>query len=206
MRIDELMEIIEIDNLDEFEFFEHFSALMECPEEIDYDLFYKVLADVSTPILTELTDNFFEDLIQGVPDDAMTLYSLLYNVKTMLCDAARESDTKQDRLFYIEELFRFRNWYIFDSLVKCRRLSDDFTSELCLFDALTLFRLEKLGDDKYDYDFTHSLEFLMDDRIAPIETDDYDDESYDDDYDDSLIDGEHPVIEEEGSCDDDQDI
>ena len=64
MRLDELMEIIEIDNLDEFEFFEHFSALMECPEEIDFDLFNKVLADIEAPLLTELTDNFFEDLIQ----------------------------------------------------------------------------------------------------------------------------------------------
>jgi hypothetical protein len=200
MRLDELMEIIEIDSLDEFEFFEHFSALMECPEEIDYDLFGRVLFDVETPLLTELTDNFFEDLIQGVPDDAMTLYSLLYNVKTALCEAAKESDTKQDRLFYIENLYRFRDWYIFDSFVRCRRISDDLISETSIFDALTLFRLEKLGEDKYDYDFTQSLEFLMDERIAPIEADEFDDESYGEEFDESLIDEEYPVIEDENSA------
>lgn len=199
MRLDELMEIIEIDNLDEFEFFEHFSALMECPEEIDAELFYKVLADIDTPLLTELTDNFFEDLIQGVPDDAMALYSLLYSVKTALCDAAKEADNKRDRLFYIEELYRFRNWYIFDSIVTCRRLSDDVTSEISIFDALTLFRLEKLGEDKYDYDFTHCLEFLSDERIAPIEADEFEDDSYDEDDDDALIDRDNPLIDEEGS-------
>lgn len=199
MRLEELMEIIDIENLEEFEFFEHFSALMECPEEIDSELFYKVLSDVDAQILTELTDNFFEDLIQGVPDDAMALYSLLYSFKTALCDAAKESDTKQDRLFYIEELYRFRNWYIFDSLVKCRRISDDVVSEISFFDALTLFRLEKLGEDKYDYDFTHSLEFLMDDRISAIDSEAYDEEGYEDDSDESLIDEEYPIIEEEGS-------
>ncbi len=199
MRMDELMEVLEIEDLEEFEFFEHFSALMECSEEIEYDLFYKVLSDVDAPLLAELTEHFFEDLIQGVPDDAMSFYALLNNIKTTLCDAAKESNSKQDRLFYIEELYRFRNWYVFDSVVAVQKIAEDFTSEITVFEALTLYRLEKLGEDKYDYDFTKCSELLEDEHISTIDPDYYDDDGYGDDSEDSLIDKDNPIIDEEGA-------
>jgi hypothetical protein len=206
MTLTELMSIIEIENLDEFEFFEHFSALMECTEEIDYDTFFKVLADVEPALLAELTENYFDDLIQGVPDDAMTLYSLIFTVRTTLSESAKEAGSREDRIFYVEELYRFRNWYMFDSIVLCKRINDDLLHECTLFEALTLFRLEKLGEDKFDYDFTHVLDYPIDDFISINTEEDFDesDDLVEDDNENdlTLIDEEHPVIEEEGNYND----
>ncbi len=207
MTLDELMEAIEIENLDEFEFFEHFSALMECPDEIEFDMFAKILAEVDASLLYELTDNYFEDIMLGVPDDAMGLYSMLYTIRSSLCDAAKESNSRQDRIFYIEELYRFRNWYLFDSVVKCRRLSDGLETEETLFDALALYRLEKLGEDKYDYDFTHALEYSVEDYASASENREYDSvidtEPDDDDFDETLIDRDNPVIDSNEPDDED---
>jgi hypothetical protein len=210
MTLNELMEIIEIENLDEFEFFEHFSALMECPEEIEFDLFTKVLLDVDASLLAELTDNYFEDIMQGVPDDAMNLYTMLYSLRSALCDAAKESTSTRERAFYIEELYRFRNWYIFDAVVKCKRLSDGLAQEETFFDALALYRLEKLGEEKYDYDFSHAVDYSIDDYsstgIVPDFDNDFDEDVTDDlaeDPDVTLIDDEYPVMDDEMSDYDD---
>jgi len=200
MTLDELMEVLEIENLDEFEFFEHFSALMEYPEEIEFDLFSRVLSEVDSGVLYELTDNYFEDMIQGVPDDSISLYTMLYTIRTALCEAAKEADSPAERSFYIEELFRFRTWYLFDSIVKCRRFSDGQLSKETLFEALALYRLEKLGEEKYDYDFSHALEYSIDDLEG--RGDDYEykeerDDDEDEDFDDTLIDRDNPVIDGE---------
>jgi hypothetical protein len=81
MDFDELLELLEIDSPDEFEYFEHFAALIECDEEIPYELFYKVLADVDSDILADLTENYFEEVLQGTPEDAIDIYTLARTIK-----------------------------------------------------------------------------------------------------------------------------
>ena len=210
MTLDELMEIVEIENLDEFEFFEHFSALMECHEEIEFSLFAKVLSEVEADLLHELTDNYFEDIMQGIPDDSMNLYTLFYSIRTALCEAAKEADSQQDRAYYINELYRFRNWYMFDSSVRCKRISDGLETEETLFDALALYRMEKLGEEKYEYDFSAVLDYYIDSFENIPEDEDYDsgtEKEYDeeDEFNEGLIDRHNPVIDGEYEDEDEED-
>ena len=75
--------------------------------------------------MAELTDTYFEDILKGVPDDSIDFYTLLSTINQALAGLARSSNTTEDLELYAEELFRFRNWYIYDSLVHCRNLNNN---------------------------------------------------------------------------------
>lgn len=177
MNYKELLEYLEIENSSEFEFFEQFSALLECEEDIEFNYFFTLLNEVEGHLLSEMTDNYFEDLLSGIPDDAMHFYSLLQTIKHGLCDLAKEDEGSKERAVYIEELFNFRNWLIFDSRVKCLDKSTNILEVMPIFEALILFRSEKLGNDKMDYDFSECMEYRTDNFILE-ESDEDDDEDY----------------------------
>ncbi|MBR0600133.1 hypothetical protein [Sinanaerobacter chloroacetimidivorans] len=202
MRFNELLELLEIENLDEFGYFEHFAALVECDEEISYEMFYKVLSDVDTETLLDLTDNYFEDILQGMPDDGVEIYTLFSTIKQALMGHLKASSSREDRVLYVDELFKFRTWYIFDSVVTCKRLKDDVKKEVTLSEALSLYRSEKLNEDQYSYDFSECLDYDLDEYTIPIDAaidEEYDDilEEDEDLYEDGLIDRDFPVIDGE---------
>ena len=71
MGIEEVLELLEIDSLDQFEHFEHLAELIECGEDISYDAFATLLQGVDTDGFSELLDKYFEEILQGIPDDAI---------------------------------------------------------------------------------------------------------------------------------------
>ena len=160
MDFDELLELLEIETSDEFGYFEHFAALLECDEEIPYDLFYKILADVESDTLIDITDNYFEDILQGMPDDAIDIYTLIGTIRQALVGLAKNSSTREERIAYTDDLYKFRNWYIFDSIVHLRRFSDNSKRDVTVSEALSLYRLEKLNEDQYRYDFSDKIEYV----------------------------------------------
>jgi len=206
MDFDELLELLEIDSPDEFEYFEHFAALIECDEEIPYELFYKVLAGVDSDTLAELTENYFEEVLQGIPEDAIDIYTLFGIIKQALVGLAKNSHTREERIAYVDELYKFRSWYIFDSNVHLRRLSDDLKRDVTLSEALSLYRLEKLNEDQYHYDFSDCMDYEIDEYTisfnAKIDAD-YDEMIEEDDslYEEGLIDRKFPVIDGEFDID-----
>lgn len=202
MNFEELLDLLEIDSPDDFAYFEHFAAIIECDEEIPYEMFFKVLADVDSETLVELTDNYFDEVLQGMPDDSIEIYTLLNTIRQALLGLAKTSQTREDRVLYIDELYRFRIWYIFDSVVYCKR--DNTTKQVTLIEALSLSRLEKLNEEQYSYDFSECLDYEIDEYSLTIDAtidEDYDDmmdEDEDDDlYEDGLIDRDYPVIDGE---------
>ena len=200
MDFDELLELLEIDSQDEFGYFEHFAALVECDEEIPYDLFYRILADVEPDTLIDLTDNYFEEILQNIPEDAIDIYTLLGTIRQALVGLAKNSSTREERVAYTDELFKFRNWYIFDSLVHLKRLSDNVKKDVTVSEALSLYRLEKLNEDQYRYDFSDSLDYEIDEYSISIDTEldeEYEEiiEEDEDVYEEGLIDKEFPVID-----------
>jgi len=202
MDFDELLDLLEIESSDEFGYFEHFSALIECDEDIPYELFYKILADVESETLIDLTDNYFEDILQGMPDDSIDIYTLLDTIKQALLGLARNSSSREERVAYVDELFKFRNWYIFESAVHCRRLRDNMKKDVTISEALSMCRLEKLNEDQYQYDFSDCLDYEIDEYSISIDAEldeDYDDiiEEDEDIYEDGLIDRDFPVIDGE---------
>ena len=202
MDFDELLDLLEIESSDEFGYFEHFSALIECDEDIPYELFYKILADVESETLIDLTDNYFEDILQGMPDDSIDIYTLFDTIKQALLGLARNSSSREERVAYVDELYKFRKWYIFDSIVHCRRLRDNMKKDVTISEALSMCRLEKLNEDQYQYDFSDCLDYEIDEYSISIDAEldeDYDDiiEEDEDIYEDGLIDRDFPVIDGE---------
>lgn len=202
MDFDELLDLLEIDSPDDFTYFEHFAALVECDEDIPYDLFYRIIADTDPDTLFDMTDNYFEDILQGLPDDAIDVYTLLGTIRQALTGLARNSTTREERIAYVDELFKFRAWYLFDSVVHLRRLSDNVKKDVTASEALSLARLEKLNEEQYSYDFSDSLDYDIDEYSISIDAaldEEYEEiiEEDEDLYEEGLIDKEFPVIDGE---------
>lgn len=200
MDFEELLELLDIDSPDEFGYFEHFAALVECDEEIPYDLLFKILADTEAETLIDLTDNYFEDVLQGMPEDAIDVYTLLGTIRQALVGLAKNSSSREERIAYVDELYKFRNWYIFDSVVHLKRFSDNVKKDVTVSEALSLYRLEKLNEDQYHYDFSDCMDYEIDEYTISIDAkldEEYEEiiEEDEDLYENGLIDKEFPVID-----------
>ncbi|HOA42793.1 MAG TPA: hypothetical protein PLD22_01195 [Bacillota bacterium] len=211
MNIEEVLELLEIDSPDEFEYFEHFAELIECPEEISYDAFYAVLNEVDQAKLAELLDSYFEEMFSFIPDDATDFFTLMTTIYQALTGLCQSKDFKEHRHLFVDELFKFRNWYTFESVVHCYDPSDGLTSDIPILEALVLNRLERLGEKNYVYDFTDCLDYPLEEyafsltsiaaRLDEME-DEIDEDETEDPYADAFIDREYPVIDGEFSDDD----
>lgn len=177
MTFKELLKLLEIESLSEFEYFEQFSAFFEYDDEIEFSLFSMLFSEIEGHLLSEITDNYFEDILSGIPNDSILLYSLMQIIRHGLCDLAKEDEGSKERAIFIEELFNFRQWFLFDSKVNCLDRLNDQIIELSLFNALILYRSEKLGEDNYDYDFSNCLDYKTENLIMEG-TDDENDEAY----------------------------
>jgi hypothetical protein len=202
MDFDELLALLEIDSIEEFGYFEQFAALIECDDEIPYEIFYKILADVDSDTLIDLTGNYFDDVLQGIPDDGIDVYTLLSTIRQALTGLAKNSSTREERVAYTDELFKFRNWYFFESVVHLRLLSDNSKKDVTLSEALSLFRLEKFNNEQYRYDFSDCLDYDIDEYSISIDMEideEYDEiiEEDEDHYEEGLIDKDFPVIDGE---------
>ena len=202
MDFEELLELLEIDSPDDFTDFEHFAALIELDEEIPFKMFSKILIGVEPDLLATLTDNFFEDILQGVHDDNIDFYTLLSTIRQGLLGLAKASVSKEEKTIYVDELYRFRNWYMFDSVVLCTRASDGITKELPISEALTLKRVEQFGEGAYTFDFSQCMDYEIDEYTMPIDAvidEDYEEivEEDEDFYENGLIHRDFPVIDGE---------
>ncbi len=211
MRIEEVLELLEIDSPDEFEYFEHLAELIECDEEISYDAFYAVLNEVDPAVLSDLLDNYFEDLMQGIPDESTDFFTLMTTIHQALVGLCRTIDLNEQRRYFVDELFRFRNWYTFDSVVHYGDSSDGPAGHIPVVEALAMYRLEKLGEKKYEYDFSDCMDYNLDEYTMtfspsmngeePEEDEEDADLAGEDAYADAFIDKDFPVIDGDYSDD-----
>jgi hypothetical protein len=203
MNIEETLELLEIDSPRELEYFEHFAELIECEEDISFDAFQIIFNHTDTNILTGLIDCYFEDVLKGIPDEAADFYILVSTIWQCLKGLATK-DPGKDRYAFAEELFRFRNWYTFDSEVHCKKDKDGCAYELPILEALTLNRLEQLGEDSYSYDFARCMDYPMDEYAMYIHCEQNELKNYpydyfeeEDEFDDGFIHRTLPVIDED---------
>ena len=203
MKTDELLELLDIESPDEFEYFEHLAELLECPEEISHEAFCEILQDVEQKTLTELLETYFEDLLVGIPDEATDFYTLILNIRQSLLGLSLSAAGSDQRRFFADELFRFRLWYVFDSAVYCKSKIAGSASSFPVIEALALYRLEKLGEQAHEYDFSEALSYPLDEYSVSfpysVEEGEVDEASIDEEEDDdnTLIDKILPVIDGE---------
>lgn len=209
----DLLDLLDLAELDEINYFDPFAALIECEKEIPFELFYSVLSYINKRTLADLIDSYFEDVLQGIPDEHVDLYTQFSTIKQSLLFHLK-SRGKDSWTLFVEELFRFRTWYVFDCLIACVRLKDGEQTTVSVSEALALSRLEKLNEDRYNYDFFNCTDYPLEEYSMPIEPDvedldeeddefdefnefDEDDEEMDDLYEEGLIHRHSPVIDGE---------
>lgn len=207
MKMDELLELLDIDAPEEFEYFEHLAELLECSEDISEDAFIEILSGVEQKVLNELLETYFEDVLQGIPEDALDFYTLMSTIRQSLLGLSLSSPDSDQRRFFSEELFRFRTWYVFDSVVYCKNKTGGSASAIPVFEALALYRLEKLGEEAYEYDFAEALDYSLDEYSISFpysienEAAEGEDDDFEEEDDETLIDKIYPVIDGEFSDD-----
>ena len=171
MDLNELFEIVDIESAEDFKYFDNFAALMESDDYIPAEVMYELFAEVDTDVLSELTDNYFEDIMEGVPEEEAELFTLLDNIKRVLKGYAENTDDERSIVLFTDEVSRFRNWYNFDTDVECQSRKDGSTRTVPVREALVLYRIEKLRADEYQYDFSECLDYPLDEYIVSFTSD-----------------------------------
>ena len=171
MDLNELFEIVDIESAEDFKYFDNFAALMESDEYIPGEVMYELFAEVDTGVLSELTDNYFEDIMEGVPEEEAELFTLLDNIKRVLKGYAENTDDERSIVLFTDEVSRFRNWYNFDTDVECQSRKDGSTRTVPVREALVLYRIEKLRADEYMYDFSECLDYPLDEYVVSFTSD-----------------------------------
>jgi len=185
MDIDELLSLLDIDAPAELVYFEQFAELMEIPQDIPFDTLLTLIEGMDPDGLSELVEGYFEDIQKFVPDGEDDLYTLIHNIATTLTTLADGSEDDSARVF-TEELYKFRSWYLFDSVVYVKDLAEDTEREVPLMEALTSCRVQNFTDDDYAFDFSGALDYRLDEYIVSLGAlaeDSYDDgDEYDGSY------------------------
>ncbi len=178
MNFEELLEYLDLEEAGEFEYFESMADFMEYEEYIDMEAAVKLFGGADKKVTAGLIEDYFEDILEGLPENSGEIYSLLHQIKLSLEGMASNSESAEDTRRFTEEIMRFREWYVHESEV---RLSEDNGNEIycSLRDAITASRMEKFGGEKYSYDFEEALNYQLDsytmsfaDIIAAGEEDD----------------------------------
>ena len=171
MDLNELFEIVDIESAEDFKYFDNFAALMESNDYIPAEVMYELFAEVDTDVLSELTDNYFEDIMEGVPEEEAELFTLLDNIKRVLKGYAENTDDERSIVLFTDEVSRFRDWYNFDTDVECQSRKDGSTRTVPVREALVLYRIEKLKADEYQYDFSECLDYPLDEYVVSFMAD-----------------------------------
>lgn len=164
MDFEELMNLLELADPSEFEYFENFAEIAESDEEIPEETLYQLFSQVDPETVSELIGNYFEEILNAMPDDGTDVYLLLDNIGRSLAGLL-VSEEERAKVYFSEELARFHRWYVKESEVSCTSQQTGQEQLMPLRDALTLARLEKLDGEPYGYDFTGCLGYELDEFI-----------------------------------------
>ncbi len=162
MDFEELLKYLDLEDAAEFEYFEAMADLMESEDYIEPEAMYKLFEGADKSMVSELLDDYFEDILEGLPENSGEIYSLLHQIKMSLMGMISGAEDENDIRKFTDEFYKFKNWYSHESEV---RLSPDFSGEdiyHSVRDAITASRLEKLGGEKYSYDFEAALDYPLD--------------------------------------------
>ncbi|MCI8609354.1 MAG: hypothetical protein HFE73_06900 [Firmicutes bacterium] len=171
---DKLYELLDIEDGADFQYFENVAALFECEEEIEESALLQLLLQVDKETLTELIHNYFEETTDFLPGDAAETYGILERIKFALMGLARNSqgdgeEAQRSLANLAEELNRFRRWYAVESKVYCSGISSALEEKTVpMRDAITMARLEQLGEEKYFYDFSECLDYPLEEYIMSL--------------------------------------
>lgn len=158
----ELLKYLDLDEPSDFIYFEAMADLVECEEYIEQEAVYALFQGADDTMISELFEDYFEDILEGLPADAGGIYSLLHQIKMMLIGLSGNMADDSDLRRLTDEFCRFREWFTDGSDVELSPDSGGEALHQCLRDAITTSRMEKLGGDRYRYDFEGAMDYELD--------------------------------------------
>lgn len=168
MNYEELLEMLDLDDPSGFEYFENLADLLECNEEISMSAIARLIKDVDNKVLAELLEEYFNEVLNGVPDSATEFYTLLQTIGLSMSGMAAGMIEEDDVTIFCEELDRFRNWYTEYGIVNVRPEGGDISDfrSVSPLEALSMARAEKLvSGEAYEYDFEPALDYELKDYV-----------------------------------------
>lgn len=161
MTKNELYELLDIETAEDFQYVENVSQYLECEEEIEFADLAELLGKLDKDSAAGLFDDYFEEIMEFIPEAETEIYSLFTNIRRSLTGMLKNADEVSTEAKIAEELERFRRWYSMDSKVYLSPHDLGEEKEETLRDALFTKRLEALGGEKYFYDFTEAMDYPL---------------------------------------------
>ena len=162
MNYNELIEYLDLENGADFQYFEAMADLIESDEYIEQEAIYQLFEEAENDMIAELLNSFFEDVTNGLPEDAGEIVSLMEQIRMSLEGIIMNADEESELRKFTDEFHRFRNWYAEESEVELLPENGGSSLYQCLRDAITTARMEKLGGDKFRYNFENALNYELD--------------------------------------------
>ena len=164
MNREELYEKLDIETGADFQYFENFADLAETGEDIDEDALYGLFDEIEMKTFAELCESFFYEMEDSIPDDQNDLVMLTENIKRCLVglSEAVERDEENALVKLCDEFDRFRRWYSAEPVAEYEDTETGKSFSCTVRDALTNARIEKIGGERYQYDFTKALDYVID--------------------------------------------
>lgn len=166
MNFEELLAYLDLDAASDFQYFEAMADLVECDEDIEQEAVYALFEGAEETMITELLEDYFEDILDGLPADSGEIYSLLHQIKMSLEGLAanrdKGMDAEHDLRRLVDEFCRFRSWYVFESDVEVSPEDGGQAQHQSLRDAITTSRMQRLGGPACRFSFEESLSYELD--------------------------------------------
>ena len=165
MDYEALINYLDLENGSDFQYFEAMADMIEADEYIEQEAMYRLFEEAENDMIAELLNNYFEDAVGGLPEDAGEIVSLMEQVRMSLEGLILNAEDESDLRRFTGEFHQFRNWYSEESEVELLPEKRGEPLHQCLRDAITTARIERLGGDKYSYNFENALDYQLDSYI-----------------------------------------
>lgn len=166
MNFEELLAYLDLDSAEDFQYFEAMADLVESDDYIEQEAVFALFKGADETMIAELLEDYFEDILEGLPEDSGEIYSLLHQIKMSLIGLANNLDkggeAESDLRRLTDEFCRFRQWYIEESDVELTPDDGGSVQHTCLRDAITASRMQRLGGPSYRYSFEEALLYELD--------------------------------------------
>lgn len=165
MNFEELLEYLDLEDAGEFEYFEAMADLLEAEKEIEAEAMYQLFDGADKEMTAQLLEDYFEDILEGLPENAGEIFSLLHQIKLSLVGMVTNLEEEGDLRKFTDEFYRFKNWYAEESEVELIPDAGGAPEYHNLRDAIASARMEKLGGEQYRYDFEAALDYPLDSYV-----------------------------------------
>ena len=158
----ELIKYLDLEDGSDFQYFEAMADLLESDEYIEQEAIYQLFSEAENDMIAELLNDYFEDVTGGLPEDSGEIVSLMEQIRMCLEGLIMNAEDESEIRRFTDEFHRFRNWYAEESEVELLPENEGQALYQCLRDAITTARLERLGGQKYRYNFENALDYELD--------------------------------------------